>query len=188
MRSTQFSQFWSSIQLGSLPLMHLLREEKKHQWVRFYSLPEGKRYPSNLDEENEILKRYNSIAEAIFLKKEPLWLVSGVDDDKSSKNQIAKFLAMDFKSTGSKSYIDSDGDKIRNRFFYKQDNWENGEFNNLFSLVIHEKVSPILFVTKKLQLFSVYDGGMDVILPNADQLDRIKHQFEQWRSPLSSGL
>lgn len=188
MRSTQFSQFWNSIFSGSLPLMHLLREEKRPQWVRFYSLPEGKRYPANTAEMEEILKRYNCVADTIFDDNEPLWLVSDVGTEKSETNQILKFLAMKFKSTGIKSYTDSDNDKFRSRFFYKQAHWKVGGFDDLFSLVSNEKMPPLLFVNQKAQLFYVYDGGMDVILPNADQLSHIKRQFVQWLSPLASGL
>lgn len=188
MRSTSFSQFWNSRFSGRLPLMYLLREEKRNQWVRFYSLPEGKRYPSDEREEEEILKRYNSVAGFVFDDNEPVWLVANTDVDRFETRHILKLLAMGFKSTGIKSYTDADGDRCKSRFFYKQDHWKSGTFNDLFSLTIHEKISGILFVNQKAQLFYVYDGGMDVILSNANQLDHIKHQFEQWRSPLLSGL
>lgn len=188
MRSTSFSQFWNSIFSGSLPLMYLLCEEKRDQWVRFYSLPEGNRYPSDESEEEEILKRYNCAGGAVFNYNEALWLVSDVDVDKSSTSQILKLLGTGFKSTGIKSYIDHDGDKCRSRFFYKQDHWNSGAFNDLFSLVFNEKISGILFINQKAELFYVYAGGIDVILPDTDRLDHIKRQFKQWRSPLLSGL
>lgn len=188
MRSTPFSQFWNSRFSGSLPLMYLLREESRDQWVRFYSLPKGKRYPSDEREEEEILKRYNSIAGFVFDENEPVWLVANTGVRRSETRHILKLLAMHFKSTGIKSYTDADGDKCKSRFFYKQAHWKSGAFNDLFSLILHEKISSILFVNQKAQLFYAYDGGMDVILPDVLQLDHIKRQFKQWHSPLLSGL
>lgn len=188
MRSTPFSQFWNSIYSGSLPLMYLLREEKRQQWVRFYALPEGKRYPCNVAEQQEVLERFNSIAAAIFTDNEPLWLVYDTDIEKSATSKTLSFLRMGFKSSGIKTYFDNDGDKCKSRFLYKQDHWKSGAFDELFSLIPYGKISGILFVNQKAQLFYVYDGGMDVILPDSLQLNHLKERFEQWRSPLLSGL
>ncbi|MBX8825075.1 hypothetical protein [Ochrobactrum sp. SFR4] len=168
--------------------MYLLREEKRQQWVRFYALPEGKRYPSNESEQKEILKRYNSVAGTIFAEHEPLWLVSDTGVEKSETSRFLKLLTLGFKSTGIKSYTDEDGEKCRSRFFYKQTHWKSGAFNDLFSLVVNEKISGILFVNQKTQMLYMYDGGMDVILPDTAQLNQLKERFEQWRSPLVSGL
>ena len=167
MRSTLFSQFWNSRFSGSLPLMYLLREERRDQWVRFYSLPDGKRYPSDEGEEKEILKRYNSIVGFVFDDNEPVWLVANTGVHRSETRHILKLLAMDFKNTGIKSYTDADGDKCKFRFFYKQDHWKNGAFNDLFSLTIDEKISGILFVNQKAWM-SFYRMQLSLITSSAN--------------------
>ena len=57
---------WREAWPGCPPIGHLLRQRVPDRWVRFHSLPLGKRYPVSAGEYHEVLMRYNTVLAAVL--------------------------------------------------------------------------------------------------------------------------
>ncbi|MEP4150927.1 MAG: hypothetical protein ABJL73_06445, partial [Lentilitoribacter sp.] len=63
---TELSKLFTHVFSSLSPLSWEIREENPENWVRLYSLPGGKRYPTNRFDRDEIFRRYNDISKFVF--------------------------------------------------------------------------------------------------------------------------
>ena len=75
---------WSASFAGTEPIAHVLRERFKDRWVRFHSLPDSQRWPTNEAEYAIILQRHNDVLSAVAAEGDKLVLLSTAASDSST--------------------------------------------------------------------------------------------------------
>jgi hypothetical protein len=82
-----------------------------------------------------------------------------------------------------------DSDPIYCHVYFDQGIWQPGSKDSLFRLVADEIVwGVMLFAIQDKALYSPYDGGADVILPNTKHTEFYKEKYKDWLSDHPSGL
>ncbi len=171
------------------PLGYLCREAFPDRWIRIHSLPESKRYPESEAEMAEVCRRHNEIATNVFgLNGECILVIGryayppGVVDVFAYAD-IPPSLKLD---PSMPSWID---DESRGEFYVRRTTWAPGKFDRLLRDVAdEEEVNVLFFSPTRSSIYSPYDGGADLILPNADMVTAAKEKWSSWLSALDSGL
>jgi hypothetical protein len=186
----EFDRFWNASFSHMPPIAWHMREENMLKWVRFYSLPGGKRYPSSRGERLVALRRYNSIADEVFLDDVDCWIVAAYPIyDGIPQYNIDVILSEGFDLFKNIDFISDDGDLEVQRIFVKSGTWKSGKFNKIFNLIMDGKLPSLMFVSKaRLSIYAPYDGGIDVILQAADAFQEMLQKYEEWLSDREDGL
>ena len=67
--------------------------------------------------------------------------------------------------------------------------WQHGEFDEAFKLISEDIETNVLWVSKEMKsIFSPYDGGIDLVVRNSEEIIFLKNEFEDWLSHHSRGF
>lgn len=168
-----------------LPLGYLLRHESPERWVRFYSLPEGKRYADEQAEWEELKRRHASVSSIVIGAGQPCdaFLCNYGDLD-------ADGISWSLNSPPKDWSIDADtAEKLAEATFYTASfAWNPVAFERRLVLTAQDASGPLAVLSRKTGgIYCPYDGGMDVFLASAELRDRLRERFASWASPLDSG-
>lgn len=176
-----FSAFWQSYFPDHLPAGFCLRKSLNGRWVRFHALPESKRYAESDTEREILLHRANTLAEAVIGDNEICWLVVGRPDDDPINNGEPAFETFDFNPAFTWSEAE-DFDPLENMVAHAAEcQWNARRFDHLL-LRVADFEEPILFWVSQTTraIFSPYDGGFDIILPDPAQIAALKACHKDW--------
>ncbi len=172
-----FENAWAKYHVGERPVGWMLREDGAKNWLRFHSLPASKRSADTDDERSILLARHNALAEEV-LGADPCWLVqthltthtgeSGAADQ-YDPIRATRELGLCFVST---LFVDDEEDRPR-RVYAVQTNWLPGRFDDLLLALADENAGPTLWMAANGAIFAPYDGGVDLFLADAAQIQRL---------------
>jgi len=187
--------YWNNSFKGFPPIAYELKHAFKDRWVRFHTLPESKRYPENEEEYQEIISRHNKILSEVTKSNNEVYMV-GVEYSDS--------LVPPGKGKNTKGILDNpvywvavpmhepgEAEEFHSYFhlYYEKSNWNAGQLDTLFRLVADEEISNFMVVSEALDwVFHPYDGGVDLILKNESEMEKLRSRFEDWLSSHSSGM
>lgn len=174
------------------PIGHLFRHRMFDRWVRFHSLPLGKRYPVSAGEYHEVLRRYNTVLAAVLEENDcaAIYLVTveyGERDGAAGTEPIHVGL-----HPGAAPWlhaVDPDDPEVAYDLHVSREQFTPGSLDELLRYVAEDRTSGVVVTDVALRwLFHPYDGGMDVIAPSVRERDRLAARFGTWLSDRPDGL
>ena len=182
-------KFWKKYFGEALPLAHELKTKFTDRWVRFHSLPESKRYPDSGDELKEILFRLNKIIVDLSAGDADLCIV-GIGYSNSKQPQglsqsIKKFFNKPkyWLSIPIHNPEDEKKDHSYWHLYEEQIIWQEGRLDDIFRLVINDDIRNFMVINTNLGwVFHPYDGGVDIVFKNREEMEIIKNRYSNWLS------
>jgi len=166
------------------------------QWVRFHSLPESKRYAESELEHDEILRRHNTVIDQLVSEfnhaGDSLVVVtcagsfSSLPVERGPAERAASSDAVYWRSIRREADHD---DEYWSHLYADMVEWNPGELDDLLLLVADGETSDAFVASNGFEwLYHPYDGGADVIAPNASVRDRLSDEHNGWLSSHPQGL
>jgi len=179
-----FEQEWGKFYGEIPPLAFEMRVMSGIPWVRFHSLPNSDRYPSNRSERNEVRKRATVLGNELLGAGEECWLVQCRIEEyekpywKPLKAQLAPQLR----------YRDTEDD-----FHWVASTlpalWDAEEFADLLVDISEDQTGPTLWFSRNTgKVFAPYDGGFDLFPTTEAEVLDLKQRHSEWLSPELLGL
>lgn len=172
---SDFTTTWKRHYGNSPPIGHVLRQA--HRWIRFYALPEAKRYATTPEEHAEILQRAHAIANMLFEPDEDIWRVHCVYVGAESDTP-------DARAATALPFIDEVVDpmsEVRFRVHAIRERWEPTKHNALLQDIADDVVAHVLFFgTKGLSILAPYDGGFDVMFASDKAYEALRSFEPTW--------
>lgn len=198
-----FEAAWNHFHSGHVPVAHVMRHAKLQHWQRFHSLPASKQYPDTKDEMRTVIARANAMAYAV-LGREDAWLVtySFEDDhviepppdadirrwikkwDATQKRRLQRYAML---PTGMTFHDDEDnGSWVIHAASVR---WGDRRFVQLLrEIALDAAQSSWLWMSNRTgAVFAPYDGGADVFLPTAQEVDQLRSRWRDWLPAFPSG-
>lgn len=180
-----FQNFWRSLYPKCAPIVYSLKYELPNKWLRFHSLPNGKRYPQNSDELKEVLFRYNCILKEIMSNVAEVFIVfafvAAASDIRNQQDYVNKLYK--FKDKFSVLY-----DEAPYIISSKIISFKGSDFNNIFEKIANDEVDNFVIINPKNgDIFAPYDGGVDLIINNAQKLKAMRNKYSNWLSSREDG-
>jgi len=174
------------------PIGHLFRHRMHDRWVRFHTLPLGKRYPTDDGERHELLTRYNTVLGAVLDECGcgAIYLVTveyGAGDLASGTEPI--HVGLHPGAAPWMHAVDPDDPEVSYDLKVSRGQFAPGSLDDLLRYVADDRTSEVVITDTSLRwLFHPYDGGMDVIAPSLAERDRLAARFRTLLSDRPDGL
>jgi len=180
--ATDFAKEWNA-RFGHIPpLGYLLRFELPDRWTRFHALPGSKRSAQTSAEQDEVLRRANALAAAIFAESTSLWLCVPVYP---GSHGAGRKLINQFGLTPALTWTDpTDPPDERTEviFHAAQLDWAPNVVDPVVLSVAKGEAQAVIFCPESGLVLSPYEGGFDLILDTSDRVRQIEHDFSGWMS------
>lgn len=185
----EFRRWWQTEFGACPPVGYRLREAVPQRWVRFHSLPEGKRHADTRDEEAEILRRHNAVASALLGNGEPIVVVCTGHSEDEKPVPPGNHHALAWLQFAHFDSLAVDDSMIYWHFWTASAQWKSGRFDDILTGVAREEIDNVLLVQPdRRAVYHPYDGGADVIGADIFVCDSLGRDFRPWRSARSDGL
>ena len=178
-----------------LPLGYRLRVEFPERWIRIYSLPEGKRYPECESERETLLERQYAVANHVLGSSPSCSFFScryHLSPGEREPANVGSIESIHFselwRTTERLDPSDPDEEPTEIAVFGAKATWSNGTLRGALLAVANDEENLVALSHDTGNVFAPYDGGVDVILTGSEEVRHFRAQFEQWLSPLESGL
>lgn len=174
------------------PIRSSLRTGFADRWVRFHSLPSGKRYAESPAERDEIRSRHAAVLGQLFEADEPRFVLSGCYAGRDG--EVPRPTAWTDVDTDAQRWRvvvadDSDDDPSFLHVWASACTWRPGAFDRLLARVAEWQVVEAAMVSARSgACYHPYDGGGDVIHVDRDRRDALARRFASWRSERLDGL
>ncbi|WP_418057533.1 hypothetical protein [Pimelobacter simplex] len=187
-RAAQLTDLWQRRWKAAEPLGYVLRVEYHHQWVRFHSLPQSKRYADNAAEYAEILRRHRTVLRELQGATDTgAWHVVATDWGwRDTAGGWSKRL-LPGAWPWRRCHLDDDPD-AGHHFFWATGALSDAELDSLLLAAADDQAHFIIGAPGLEWLYCPYDGGVDVLLPDPVERDALKARHEDWLPSNPSGL
>lgn len=202
MNTSSFQVFWNNRYHESVPLGHHLREDYPDRWFRIHSLPESKRYADDEDERNILLFRQNALITDLLGDNAKFYLVTGryCYADPEAFNICSEYRDLDcFKKFDLREsdainlfkhypdyYDEEDGIHFVPAIFGTT--WKSGKFDDVLINIADEVAFAVILGISRNVAICPYDGGVDCIVENSEQVESYKRKYQDWLSRREDGL
>ncbi len=189
-RGASANDAWNTI-TDHAPVAHRLKSQISDRWVRFYSLPQAKRYATDQAEQQVVLDRADALLRATIGYHSRVLVVSGHHGARTAPELSPSQATI--HTTPEHWYTEPDSDIDDPDWpLHLWSSWEvcsSGSFGSLIALTADSKLIEVMLVSaQKGVVLHPYDGGMDIFMRTSVERDDLRAQFAQWASPLPSGL
>jgi hypothetical protein len=179
---------WQSAFDGVPPLGYLLRPRFEDRWVRLWSLPGGKRYPSTPAELSEVLTRANDVASAVLGLGAPVTAWIAHDGDRKPQVDMRAWT-----SAPEPPAWRADADDLEDldglRFLHRTFSWMPGALDEELKLCADDRLAALTVFSAALgHACCPYDGGIDVFGRSPALVQSIRTLFPAWISTHPAGL
>ncbi len=189
-----FETEWNQRYRECRPTGYALRAGDAKNWLRFHSLPESKRYAETKAERAIVLMRMNTLAMAV-LGEASCWIVQTIYRSSDAEGDgeetlwppiVTLDLPIAFQFDGSDDDACGEGLWVVHA---AETRWEAGRFDPILEAISDDTAASTLWMSRSTgALFAPYDGGVDLFLPTAAQVDRLKASYADWLSTHPSDL
>lgn len=196
MTKKDFQKNWEKYFPGILPLGQNFKTDFALEWVRFYSLANGKRYPENEQNWLSIIEFQNALLTEILGKNSISTIVAGeyIANGHTleninlknilKQNSFQKADSIDLHSSYP-NYYDFGTTFLP---YFTQRIWSPKSLDNMLRDVADDKYH-IFFVSENWDsLTYLYDGGIDCIIKDTQKMKAIKEKFHKHISKRDDGL
>lgn len=191
MDSSQIATRWRMAFGAAPPVAFVCRDALESRWLRIHSLPGSKRYPSNESEYDELLRRHNTVAEAV-LGEEAECVLFMASFGSPAMNPIvadlltareAAFVPLPELSTA----IDGGSESIN--FAAALVSWRSRRFDSLIRAIADDRSGPVMFANlDRSTAYAPYDGGADLFLASREMAATMTIVWSDWLSSRADGL
>jgi hypothetical protein len=191
-RGRELTAGWETAWPQAQPQGQRLRCQFPQQWVRFHSLPGGKRYATSPDEQREVLRRHTAVLD---------WLSDGsregdllvIAEDWGPEDMAGGWSRRELPDTWPwrvfTSHDDDDEDqRPHNTYFWVKSISSTHEVQHLLDLAADYRADFIVCDIGSRWIFAPYDGGADVFLPDEATRDTLEALHPDWLPDRSDGL
>ena len=189
--SSALKDFWDQTYAGIPPVAHELRELLQNRWVRFYSLPEGKRYADNALESQTVIARQESLLKTLA-GDSPITVVTTAYSPSETPELPPVLAKVDSSAAHWRTIAMHDDDLDDPNYwhlFARTYNRSDRRIAQILDLVATEAISNVILLSVgDSWLMHPYDGGTDVIMPTAAKRLALALRYSEWRSPRPDGL
>ncbi|MBN9631727.1 MAG: hypothetical protein J0I18_14115 [Actinobacteria bacterium] len=189
-RARLLSARWNEIWPGSEPAGHLLRSAYPERWVRFHSLPDGKRYAETAAESDVILERHLAVLRDLLPENEsPRLLLIAQEWDRAD-------LAGGWTRTTAvawwpwRTHTEPDGDDFPSptTYFWAADVGTPTDLAPLLRLVADDRAHLLVAPPSLEWIYAPYDGGADILFTDLSRRGTLAAAHSDWLSPRPDGL
>lgn len=156
----------------------------KQNIVRFYSLPEGKRYPETEAEYEVMLDRHYAVLSDLSPGKSIIVITAewtdnqAIDLQRQSRPEQISRAPIHWKTLLEDDNPDS---RTYRQLFVAEQPWLPHSLDAIFRAVADDKIDGVIIAPKDLSwLYFPYDGGADVILSSTEERDRLANLHRNW--------
>jgi hypothetical protein len=198
MTKEQFTKFWVKNFPEIPPINHLFKHYLKNRWLRIHSLPEAKRYAETPEEWAILLERQNTVFSDLMPKNAKICIVSGFYSfeekvfDKTVFDTLPYFKTLNFKELEaldmfklSKDWFD-EGVKFTPCF--AEDIYAPNRFDRILKSIANDEWRLFFLDPKSNRIIAPYDGGIDLVFEDEEQLNVYKNKYKNWLSQRQDGL
>ena len=167
---------------GALPDGHSLRERFPERWVRFHSLPSGKRYATTTAEAVEVRRRHLDVLAELRTSGSPLVVIA---QDYAPGDGFARWVARALPAAELWRAVPSTDREPESTY------WIGTHFDleTLLEAVAGGDTGSVIIADETLEwLYHPYDGGADVITATTAERDDLATRHVEWRSSRTDGL
>jgi hypothetical protein len=182
-----FQKAWDWYFAGAVPVSWTLKEALFPRWLRFHSLPESQRYPANEDDFAVLLARQNTLAAEVLGEGAACWTVSHIalPDEGEDAPWLAESRA-ELARAGLKPVMRAFHDDTHYEIFAGRVIWRNGAFDDMLRRIAAWE-DICFWISDTGAAFAPYDGGVDLILPDATHIVRMSRAHSDWLSSVRDG-
>lgn len=182
---------WWQSEFGDIaPRGHLLRGAVGDRWVRFHSLPDGKRYAETEDEHLELQRRHLAVATALFTAGEPLYVFRAHEAEARLRGKARHQLAgRQFREAVAVLPNGAQTDDAEHHYVRALvTRWKPDFFEAAIRLLADWREVGVSWVSPATRnILCPYDGGMDVFTFSVAPME-LRSRFAAWGSTRSDGL
>lgn len=174
---------WTTSFPNCEPIAHQLREVFNHRWIRFHSLPNGKRYPESEAEYQTLLHRFNAIVNEVAQPGEGVVLLV----TEFSDAPVPAKAPPDWPGSAWWRTAEVDGGFWH--VYGARVASDVQRFGRLLRRVADCVTGNVMICHSECDwVVHPYDGGVDAILRLSASRDRLRERFKDWLSPRDDGL
>lgn len=191
MTPEEFRQYWEATYPAGPPVGYRLRQAYRERWLRIHTLPAAKRYAQSASEDQEILRRHNTVLTDLMGRGRTFVLVTTGYAETAPPTMQPPEVAAHYPSSQHflSSRMEDDFIPPYWHFFMDVLLWEPRMTDPLLRQIAADVVHNVLFVSMERQsVYAPYDGGADIILPSASERAVLRHRYTDWLSAHPQGL
>lgn len=182
------TQQWTNSWANAEPLGSQLRDAYPERWVRFWSLPDGKRYADTDAERTIILERHLAVLAKLGAPTSVLLVIAeefGPEDTWGGWSRAVLPHAWPWRI-----YTELDDPEFppTSRYFWVEQGPSTDLLSHLLELAADDRADFILSPPDLAWIYAPYDGGVDVILPDQQSRDALRRSHPDWLSDRDDGL
>ena len=171
-----------------------MRHEFRARWLRVYSLPNGKRVPSDDEERLELLRRHLTVSMSILGEGSLCAAIVAYEggyqgeEEPPSVQRLGTTVIQGWEQQWlkDKRFVD---DLEATSFALAQCSWRRGKVEDLIRDAAYGHTAPLLFVALDTgRVYSPYDGGADLFVENEETRNTLRTRFCGWASMREDGL
>jgi len=186
---------WARWYADAPPVGFLLREAYPERWLRIYSLPGGKRYPTSGFEYAEILRRHNAVAENVLGSESScvaLLLHTCRGRGSRAVGRAAQLTSFGLsRLTALPLQLSDEREGVFAApmcIFGMQVTWRSGAYDRLLLEVADDRTHGLIVNMESGRVYAPYDGGADLFYASEMERDLARERFQSWISPREDGL
>jgi hypothetical protein len=177
------------------PVGFLLREAYPDRWLRIYSLPAAKRYPTSGFDYAELLRRHYAVAEDVVGGGRPCAILLVHTCKGRGVHAIGRAAGLTTSGLPRLSSLpltlsdEEDGVFAAPMcIFGLQETWKRGGFDRFITEIAEDRSHGLVISLESGRVYAPYDGGADLFYRTEDERDRARDRFRSWASPRDDGL
>ena len=186
---------WSSWYPKVPPVGFLLREAYADRWMRIHSLPDLRRHPiSRLDQE-ELLRRHNTVAGDLLGENQACALLLCGEPAAQSTTELAARIGVpdrDMHDLGLlPSWLWEDACGFFTGpvgLFGAVVTWRRGAFDSFIGAAANDEIRGLALGNATGQVYAPYDGGADLFFPAVANRTEATRRYAAWLSTRPDGL
>jgi hypothetical protein len=202
-----FQLAWRKFHPVSPPVGHALKWAETEHWLRFHSLPQSKRYAENEGEVTEILHRMTTLGDEVLGGGAQVLLILANPEPFPYEPKGIELVDLDVTDPEAaqgirevnarwekriRELIDENGLKWSFTFPFPDDEcdyqifattvtWRGDHYRSLLQHIADDQTDGFVWMSLKTgDIFAPYDGGVDLIVRDAPQRERLKREYAEW--------
>lgn len=186
------TSYWNKHFPSMAPVSWDLRSSLPDRWVRFHSMPKGKRYPESKKDRAIVIERAHALITALMGAEGPYYMMANVyEPDPALPFTIEPtwtYHGVPLKEA-FRGPEDAEDDASTIAVFTGVADRLDDHFEQAVLGIAQERSARCIWVSPNVRaVFAPYDGGFDIIAPTPRTVSTLRADFKKWLSNRPDGL